>query len=95
VRYRHYLQELAKKPQAVRQVAPELVAEPGGSISERWVGQLPGGASSGNVQRYDRGAGGWLDGWVWRFLEGGRFLGLGSGSPETRSSSASCALVEA
>jgi len=27
VRYRHYLPELAKKPQAVHQVAPELVAE--------------------------------------------------------------------
>jgi hypothetical protein len=29
VRYRHYLPELAKKPQAVRQVAAELVAELG------------------------------------------------------------------
>ena len=29
VQYRHYLSELAKKPQAVRQVAPELVAELG------------------------------------------------------------------
>ena len=27
VRYRHYLAELSRKPQAVRQVAPELVAE--------------------------------------------------------------------
>jgi len=27
VQYRHYLQELAHKPQAVRQVAPELLAE--------------------------------------------------------------------
>lgn len=29
VRYRHYERELARKPQAVRQVAPELVAELG------------------------------------------------------------------
>ena len=29
VQYRHYLDELAKKPQAVRQVAPELMAELG------------------------------------------------------------------
>jgi hypothetical protein len=29
IRYRHYLPELAKKPQAMRQVAPELVAELG------------------------------------------------------------------
>lgn len=27
VRYRHYLDELAAKPQAVRQLAPELMAE--------------------------------------------------------------------
>ncbi len=29
IRYQHYLSELARKPQAVRQVAPELVAELG------------------------------------------------------------------
>ena len=29
VRYRHYLDELARKPQAVRQVAPELLTELG------------------------------------------------------------------
>jgi hypothetical protein len=29
IQYRHYLPELARKPQAVRQVAPELVAELG------------------------------------------------------------------
>lgn len=29
VQFRHYLPELAKKPQAVRQVAPELIAELG------------------------------------------------------------------
>ena len=36
VRYRHYLDELAKKPQAVRQVAPELVAELGGPYERLW-----------------------------------------------------------
>jgi transposase len=36
VRYRHYLRELAKKPQAVRQVAPELVAELGEPYGRLW-----------------------------------------------------------
>jgi hypothetical protein len=36
VRYRHYLTELAKKPQAVRQVAPELVAELGEPYGRLW-----------------------------------------------------------
>lgn len=36
VQYRHYLPELAKKPQAVRQVAPELVAELGPPYGELW-----------------------------------------------------------
>jgi len=36
VRYRHYLAELAKKPQAVRQVAPELVAELGEPYGRLW-----------------------------------------------------------
>ncbi|MFQ5796935.1 MAG: IS21 family transposase [Candidatus Bipolaricaulia bacterium] len=36
VRYRHYLPELAKKPQAVRQVAPELVAELGPPYGQLW-----------------------------------------------------------
>ena len=36
VRYRHYLPELAKKPQAVRQVAPELVAELGEPYGRLW-----------------------------------------------------------
>jgi transposase len=36
IRYRHYLTELAKKPQAVRQVAPELVAELGGPYGRLW-----------------------------------------------------------
>jgi hypothetical protein len=34
--YRHYLPELARKPQAVRQVAPELLAELGEPWSSLW-----------------------------------------------------------
>ena len=36
VRYRHYLPELARKPQAVRQVAPELLAELGAPFDRLW-----------------------------------------------------------
>ena len=36
IRYRHYLPELAKKPQAVRQVAPELVEELGEPYGRLW-----------------------------------------------------------
>ncbi len=36
ISYRHYLPELAKKPQAVRQVAPELVAELGEPYGRLW-----------------------------------------------------------
>ena len=36
VRYRHYLAELSRKPQAVRQVAPELLAELGGPFARLW-----------------------------------------------------------
>ena len=36
VRYRHYLAELSRKPQAVRQVAPELVAELGEPFTRLW-----------------------------------------------------------
>ena len=36
VRYRHYLPELMKKPQAVRQVAPELIAELGEPYGKLW-----------------------------------------------------------
>jgi len=36
VQYRHYLSDLAKKPQAVRQVAPELVAELGEPYGRLW-----------------------------------------------------------
>ena len=36
VNYQHYLDELAKKPQAVRQVAPELMAELGVPYEQLW-----------------------------------------------------------
>lgn len=36
VRYRHYLPELSRKPQAVRQVAPELLAELGEPYARLW-----------------------------------------------------------
>ncbi len=36
MKYRHYLEELAKKPQAVRQVAPELLAELGEPYPKLW-----------------------------------------------------------
>jgi hypothetical protein len=36
IQYRHYLSELAKKPQAVRQVAPELIAELGAPFDRLW-----------------------------------------------------------
>jgi transposase len=36
IHYRHYLTELAKKPQAVRQVAPELVGELGEPYGRLW-----------------------------------------------------------
>ena len=35
--YRHYLGELARKPQAVRQVAPELVAALGEPFGRLWT----------------------------------------------------------
>ena len=37
IRYRHSLSELARKPQAVRQVAPELVAESGEPYGQLWA----------------------------------------------------------
>lgn len=37
ISYRHYLPELARKPQAVRQVAPELVAELGEPYGRLWA----------------------------------------------------------
>lgn len=36
IEYRHYLPELARKPQAVRQVAPELLAELGAPFTRLW-----------------------------------------------------------
>ncbi len=36
IRYRHYLRELGRKPQAVRQVAPELLAELGEPYGKLW-----------------------------------------------------------
>ena len=36
IEYRHYLPELAKKPQAIRQLAPELVAELGAPYDHLW-----------------------------------------------------------
>ncbi len=37
VRYRHYLGQLSRKPQALRQVAPELVEELGGPYDRLWT----------------------------------------------------------
>jgi len=37
IRYRHYLTELARKPQAVRQVAPELIRELGEPYGRLWA----------------------------------------------------------
>jgi hypothetical protein len=36
IRYRHYLSELSRKPQAVRQVAPELIRELGEPYGKLW-----------------------------------------------------------
>jgi hypothetical protein len=36
IKYRHYLPELARKPQAVRQVAPELLKELGEPFGDLW-----------------------------------------------------------
>ena len=36
IRYRHYLRELSRKPQALRQVAPELAAELGEPYATAW-----------------------------------------------------------
>jgi transposase len=36
IRYRHYLSELAKKPKALRQVAPELIREMGEPYDKLW-----------------------------------------------------------
>ena len=49
--YRHYLRELAKKPQAVRQVAPELMAELGEPFQRLWglLEESHGGKEAGRV----------------------------------------------
>lgn len=36
IKYRHYLRQLSRKPQAVRQVAPELIAELGEPYGQLW-----------------------------------------------------------
>ncbi|MFB3789561.1 MAG: IS21 family transposase [bacterium] len=49
--YRHYLRELARKPQAVRQVAPELMAELGEPFQRLWalLDETHGGKEAGRV----------------------------------------------
>lgn len=51
IRYQHYLQELAKKPQAVRQVAPELMRELGEPFQKLWelLEDSHGGKQAGRV----------------------------------------------
>lgn len=51
VKYRDYLPELARKPQALRQVAPELVAELGEPFGRLWelLVQAHGGREAGRV----------------------------------------------
>jgi hypothetical protein len=41
VSYRHYVKELARKPQAVRQVAPKLLAELGAPYQGLWETLCP------------------------------------------------------
>lgn len=49
--YRHYLREFARKPQAVRQVAPELMQELGEPFAELWkvLEETHGGREAGRV----------------------------------------------
>jgi transposase len=51
IAYRDYLRELARKPQAVRQVAPELVAELGEPYRRLWtlLEQTHGGRQAGRI----------------------------------------------
>jgi transposase len=51
IQYRHYLPELARKPQAVRQVAPELVQELGQPYRHLWslLEEAHGGKEAGRV----------------------------------------------
>ena len=56
VKYKHYLDELAKKPQAVRQVAPELMAELGApyeqpvAVAEHPLRGAGGGTGGGQAE---------------------------------------------
>ena len=51
IEYRDYLRELANKPQAVRQVAPELVAELGEPFGKLWelLDKTHGGRQAGRI----------------------------------------------
>ena len=51
IRYRHYLSELARKPQATRQVAPELIAELGQPYDRlwRWLSESHGSMEAARV----------------------------------------------
>ena len=51
IEYRHYLPELVRKPQAVRQVAPELLAELGAPFTRlwEWLSDSHGPAESARV----------------------------------------------
>lgn len=51
IQYKHYLSELAKKPQAVRQVAPELTMELGEPYGKLWtlLNDTHGGRKAGRV----------------------------------------------
>lgn len=51
IRYGHYLRELARKPQAVRQVAPELMRELGEPFQRLWalLEETHGGRDAGRV----------------------------------------------
>lgn len=58
IRYRHYLQEFARKPQAVRQVAPELMKELGEPFDGLWtlLEATHGGRDAGRVMAKVLGA---------------------------------------
>ncbi|MFH1742781.1 MAG: IS21 family transposase [bacterium] len=51
VRYRHYLREFARKPQAVRQMAPELMGELGEPFQRLWalLEETHGGKEAGRI----------------------------------------------
>lgn len=51
IRYQHYLREFAQKPQAVRQVAPELMGELGEPFQQLWelLEESHGGKQAGRV----------------------------------------------